>query len=255
MITGTAERTRSALHTSVPLMPGSIRSSRTMSAPLRSNSSRASWPVPAIAVVKPSLRSRKASGSAKDSSSSTISTRVIVSSSSPDAVGQVERPAGRAGRGGVRWPGSGRHVGGARDRGGRLGGGGGGGGPGGGGRAGPGPPRGRGGRGPGGARDGGGRLGGGGDGRVRGGGAGADRQPHGERRAGARAAPQPDLAAVVGQHVLDDRQAQPGAPGGPGAGRVDPEEPLEDPLLVLGGDADAAVGDRDLHPPARAPPG
>ena len=45
MITGTAERVRSALQTSVPLMPGSIRSSSTMSAPLRSNSSSASWPV------------------------------------------------------------------------------------------------------------------------------------------------------------------------------------------------------------------
>ena len=48
-----------------------------MSAPLRSNSSSASGPVPATAVVKPSLRSRKASGSAKDSSSSTISTLVM----------------------------------------------------------------------------------------------------------------------------------------------------------------------------------
>src|SRR3954451_1208199 len=202
MITGTAVRTRSALHTSVPLMPGSIRSSRTMSAPLRSNSSRASWPVPAIAVVKPSLRSRKASGSAKDSSSSTISTLVIVSSSSPDAVGQVQRPAGRAGRGGVR-PGPDRHDGGTRGRGLLRGG----------------------------VR---GVLRGGVEGRGRG--AGPDRQPHGERRPGARAPPQPDLPAVVGQHVLDDRQPQAGAAGGPGAGRVDPEEPLEGPLLVLGGD-------------------
>jgi hypothetical protein len=47
-----------------------------MSAPLRSNSSSACWPVLATAAVNPSLRSRKASGSANDSSSSTISTLV-----------------------------------------------------------------------------------------------------------------------------------------------------------------------------------
>src|SRR5690349_11294806 len=35
MITGTLERERNCLHTSVPLMPGSIKSSRTMSAPAR----------------------------------------------------------------------------------------------------------------------------------------------------------------------------------------------------------------------------
>jgi len=36
MITGTALLDRNCLHTSVPLIPGSITSSRTMSAPLRS---------------------------------------------------------------------------------------------------------------------------------------------------------------------------------------------------------------------------
>ena len=77
MITGTAERVRSALQTSVPLIPGSMRSSSTMSAPLRSNSSSAPCPVAATAVVNPSLRSRNASGSANDSSSSTMSTLVM----------------------------------------------------------------------------------------------------------------------------------------------------------------------------------
>ena len=77
MITGTAERVRSALQTSVPLIPGSMRSSSTMSAPLRSNSSRAPCPVTATAVVNPSLRSRNSNGSANDSSSSTMSTLVM----------------------------------------------------------------------------------------------------------------------------------------------------------------------------------
>src|SRR5690606_5040057 len=36
-------------------------------------------------------------------------------------------------------------------------------------------------------------------------------------------------------------------------GRVDAEEALEDALLVLRSDADAAVGDGDLHPAAAAP--
>ena len=106
MITGTAERVRSALHTSVPLIPGSIRSSSTMSAPLRSNSASASWPVAATAVVKPSLRSRNASGSAKDSSSSTISTLVIsilqLCRPRPDREQRSGRPSrrGRPGRSG-----------------------------------------------------------------------------------------------------------------------------------------------------------
>ena len=53
-------------------------------------------------------------------------------------------------------------------------------------------------------------------------------------------------AAVVGQHVLDDREPEPGPAGRPGAGRVDAEEPLEHARLVLRGDADAAVRHRDL---------
>src|SRR5699024_341320 len=55
-----------------------------------------------------------------------------------------------------------------------------------------------------------------------------------------------DLSAVVARDVLDDRQAQPGAAGGPGAGAVDPEEALEDAFQVLLGDAHALVLDGDL---------
>ena len=53
-------------------------------------------------------------------------------------------------------------------------------------------------------------------------------------------------SVVVGRDVLDDGQAEAGAAGGARTRLVDPEEPLEDPLLVLAGDADTAVGDRDL---------
>src|ERR1700761_5535410 len=77
MITGTLERDRSCLHTSVPDIPGNIRSSSTMSAPARSNSLSADGPSVTTVASKPSLRRRKASGSASDSSSSTISTLVI----------------------------------------------------------------------------------------------------------------------------------------------------------------------------------
>src|SRR5699024_10034477 len=62
-------------------------------------------------------------------------------------------------------------------------------------------------------------------------------QPQGEGRALARQGPGGDLSAVVARDVLDDRQAQPGAAGGPGAGAVDPEEALEDAFQVLLGDA------------------
>ena len=73
-------------------------------------------------------------------------------------------------------------------------------------------------------------------------------QAHGERLAGARAAPQPHVAAVVGQHVLDDGEPEPRAPGGPGAGRVDAEEPLEHAGLMLrvGDTVEIAVTDRGI---------
>src|ERR1700747_1135212 len=77
MITGTLERARNCLPTSVPDIPGSIKSSSTMSAPAGSNSASAAGPSVITVASKPSLRSRNASGSASDSSSSTISTLVI----------------------------------------------------------------------------------------------------------------------------------------------------------------------------------
>ena len=48
--------------------------------------------------------------------------------------------------------------------------------------------------------------------------------------------------------MLDDGQAEAGAAGGAGAGLVGPVEPLEDPVDVVRGDADALVGDGDLDP-------
>jgi hypothetical protein len=57
MMIGTLLRERSVLQTSVPGSPGSMRSSSTTSAPLRSNSSSASGPVAATTASKPSLRS------------------------------------------------------------------------------------------------------------------------------------------------------------------------------------------------------
>src|SRR5690348_30887 len=72
------------------------------------------------------------------------------------------------------------------------------------------------------------------------------RQPQGEGGALSFGAPHRDLPAVRGGHVLDDRQTQPGAAGGTGAGRVDAVEALEDALLVLVRDADALVGHGDL---------
>ncbi|CAM4153179.1 hypothetical protein JAAN108728_13830 [Janibacter anophelis] len=59
-------------------------------------------------------------------------------------------------------------------------------------------------------------------------------------------APDLDVAAVVGADVLDDRQAETGAAGGPGAGGVHPVEALEDAGLLVLGDARPLVGDGDL---------
>jgi DNA-binding response OmpR family regulator len=52
---------------------------------------------------------------------------------------------------------------------------------------------------------------------------------------------------VVRGDVLDDGQAEAGAPRRTGAGRVRAVEALEDPLGVLGADADALLDDVDLH--------
>jgi hypothetical protein len=76
MITGTLDFSRSVLHTSLPGRPGSIRSSSTRSAPVRSKVSSASGPVEQTATSKPSLRSRYEIASLNESSSSTTSTRV-----------------------------------------------------------------------------------------------------------------------------------------------------------------------------------
>jgi hypothetical protein len=87
-------------------------------------------------------------------------------------------------------------------------------------------------------------------GRCRAGGAervrAAQGQPDGERGPGSFLAPHRDRAAVRGDDVLGDGQAQAGPAGGPGPGRIHPVEPLEDALEVALGDADALIGDADL---------
>src|ERR1017187_6555546 len=77
-------------------------------------------------------------------------------------------------------------------------------------------------------------------------GIGPQRQPQGEGRSGAFLAPDRDLAAVRGGDVLDDGQPEPGPASRPRPGRVDPVEPLEDPLQIPLGYADALVRDADL---------
>src|SRR6201996_1233821 len=74
------------------------------------------------------------------------------------------------------------------------------------------------------------------------------RQPQVEGGARALHAPHRDPAAVRDRHVLHDGQPEPGAAGGPRAGRVDAVEPLEDPGQVPLGDADALIGHADLDP-------
>src|SRR5579871_2897535 len=97
MITGTLDLSRSDRHTSLPGRPGSIRSSRTRSAPVRSNVSSASGPVAQTATSNPSLRSRYEMASLNESSSSTTSTRVMGSLPGADGArgtGAVSRGAG-----------------------------------------------------------------------------------------------------------------------------------------------------------------
>ena len=74
MMIGTLERCRSARHTSVPDSPGSIRSSSTRSAPVRSNLASASGPVAATRPRSPPGAACTTSASENDSSSSTTST-------------------------------------------------------------------------------------------------------------------------------------------------------------------------------------
>ena len=77
MMIGTAEVERICRHTSVPGIPGSIRSSSTMSAPRSRNAVSAPGPSSAISTSYPSRRSRYASGSARSGSSSTRRMRVM----------------------------------------------------------------------------------------------------------------------------------------------------------------------------------
>src|SRR5215472_8960037 len=49
-------------------------------------------------------------------------------------------------------------------------------------------------------------------------------------------------APVVGRNVSDDRQPETGSARGPGAGPVDPVEPLEDSLQIAGRNTDSLVG-------------
>src|SRR5262249_17274099 len=81
-----------------------------------------------------------------------------------------------------------------------------------------------------------------------------DGDRHRERRSGAWLAPQPDASVVVGSDVLDDRQAQTRSAGGARPRGVAPEEPLENRLLMLAGDADTAVGDGDFDVSAATAP-
>src|SRR4029079_4546644 len=68
-------------------------------------------------------------------------------------------------------------------------------------------------------------------------------QGHREGRAASLLAPDAHPSPVVLADVLDDGQAEPGAPGGARAGGVDPVEALEDALLLGRRDALALVGD------------
>src|SRR5699024_781235 len=190
MMTGTLEVRRISRHTSVPLIPGSIRSSSTRSAPWAEKIRSPSMPLSATATSYPSFRSEYDSGSEKDSSSSTIRMRVM-------SVSLLRRLVGRRGV----WI-----VGGSRGAGGL------------------GAPRPHG-DGPGAAH-----LG----------------QPEREGRALAGQRPGGDLAAVIARDVLHDRQAQPGAAGRARAGAVHPEEPFEDPLQMVLGDADPLILHGDL---------
>ena len=52
---------------------------------------------------------------------------------------------------------------------------------------------------------------------------------------------------MIGGHVLDDRQPQARAAGGPRTRFVDAVEALENPLLRLLGDSNALVDDGDAH--------
>src|SRR4051812_33589338 len=67
-----------------------------------------------------------------------------------------------------------------------------------------------------------------------------------ERRALSLLGPDAYVATVGGRDVLDDREPETRSTRGTVPGRVDAVEPLEDPVQLVMGDADALVDDRDL---------
>ena len=78
MMIGTVERVRISRHTSVPGSPGSMRSSSTRSAPVRSNAAIADGPSAAISdVVALTLEQEARAGRSATISSSTSRMRVI----------------------------------------------------------------------------------------------------------------------------------------------------------------------------------
>src|SRR3954469_15537275 len=68
-----------------------------------------------------------------------------------------------------------------------------------------------------------------------------------EGRALALAGLHRDGPAVVAGDVANDREAEAGAPGTTRTGAIDTIEAFEDPVEVVRGDADAAVGDHERH--------
>ena len=78
-------------------------------------------------------------------------------------------------------------------------------------------------------------------------------QPHAEQRAAAGVLLDPHLPVVRRHDLGDDGQAEAGAAVGAGAGVVEPHEPLEDPVAVVGGHAGTVVGDVEGRLVAVAP--
>ena len=76
---------------------------------------------------------------------------------------------------------------------------------------------------------------------------GPGRQGEPELRALARRAPRLQPAAVQPGVLQADRQAEPGAAGLPGPGRIGPPEPVEHQLLLARLEPDTAVADGDRH--------
>src|SRR5919197_1622966 len=93
MTIGTPDSARIARATSIPLIPGSIRSSRTISGRVSRNAASARSPSATKEGMNPSLRSTMPSISASAGSSSTTSTRALMRSSIPSRTSDiVNRP-------------------------------------------------------------------------------------------------------------------------------------------------------------------